>query len=80
MLAKAGDDSELLAVFAKSVKLVGESSLKFFARDVGKLSLGNERFGFGADKFLLENNNAWIVRLFVLELGNLIGNLLLACM
>ena len=78
MLAEAGNDGKLLAVFTESVKLVGEGSLKLLTRDVGELGLGNERLGFGADKFLLENNDAWTVGFFILELGDLIGNLLLA--
>ena len=79
MLAEAGNNGKLLAMFAESVKLVSKSGLELLARDVGELSLGNKRFGFGADEFLLENNDTWAIGLFVLELGNLISDLLLAC-
>jgi hypothetical protein len=42
------------------------------------LSLSNKGFGLSTDKLLLENNDLGGVWLLVLELGNLIGDLLLA--
>jgi hypothetical protein len=42
------------------------------------LSFGDERLGLGADEFLLENDNARGVGVLVLQLGDLIGDLLLA--
>ena len=79
MLAKAGNDGNLLRVLTESVELVGESGLELLAGNVRELSLGDERLGFGADQLLLENDNLGAVGLLVLELGNLVGNLLLAC-
>ena len=65
-------------MLTKSIELVGERSLELFTRDIGKLSLCDERLGFGTDELLLEDNNAGAVRLLVFELSNLVGNLLLA--
>lgn len=79
MLAKASNDGELLAMLTESIKLISESRLELLTGDVGQLCLGNQRFGFGADKLLLKNDNARAVGLLVLELSDLIGNLLLAC-
>jgi hypothetical protein len=42
------------------------------------LGLSDERLGFSTDKFLLENDDLGGVWLFVLELSNLVGDLLLA--
>ena len=78
VLAKAGNDSKLLAVLLKSVELISESCLEFLTGDVGKLSFRNEGLGLGTDKLLLEDNDARAVRLLVLKLSNLIGDLLLA--
>lgn len=78
VLAVAGDDGHLLAVLAQGVELVGEGSLQLLAGDVGELGLSDERLGLGADKLLLENDNLGAVGLLVLELGNLVGDLLLA--
>ena len=41
VLAVAGDDGQLLAMFAHRIKLVGESCLELLTGDVGKLGLGN---------------------------------------
>lgn len=79
VLAVAGNDGQLLAVLAQGVELVGVGSLELLARDVGELSLGDEGLGLGTDELLLEDDNLGRVGLFVLELGDLIGDLLLAC-
>jgi hypothetical protein len=79
MLAVACNDSKLLAVLAHGIELVGESSLELLAGDVGKLSLGDEGLSLRTHEFLLENNNPRGVGLLVLQLGNLVGDLLLAC-
>lgn len=65
-------------MFAESVELVTEGSLELLAGDVGKLSLCDEGLGLCTDKLLLENDNSRRVWLLVLELGDLIGDLLLA--
>lgn len=78
VLAEACNDGHLLAVLAKSIELVRESSLQLFASDVGQLGLGNERLGLSTDKLLLEHDNLWAVGLLVLELSDLVGDLLLA--
>lgn len=78
MLSEAGNDGDLLAVFAESIELVRERSLQLLAGDVGKLSLGDQRFSLGADELLLKNNDLGRVGLLVLELGNLVGDLLFA--
>ena len=74
----SGDDGKLLTVFAKSIELVGESCLEFLTSDVGKLSFCNKRLGFGSNQLLLQDNDAGAVGLFVLELGDLISDFLLA--
>jgi len=79
VLAEAGDDGELLAVLTERVELVSERGLELLAGDVGELGFGDEGLGFGTDELLLENDDPWAVRLLVLELGDLVGDLLLAC-
>ena len=78
VLSVASDNRHLLAVLAKSIELVAEGSLELFTGDVRELSLSHERLGLSTDKLLLENDDSWRVWLLVLELGNLVGNLLLA--
>lgn len=78
MLPIASNDSKLLAVLAHSVELVGESSLELLASDVRQLCFSNQRLGLGTHKLLLKNNNLRRVGLFVLQLSNLVGDLLLA--
>ena len=78
MLSVAGDDGELLAVLAHGIELVGEGGLELLAGDVGQLGLGDEGLGLSADKLLLEDDNLGGVGLLVLQLGNLVGDLLLA--
>ena len=78
VLAKASNDGKLLAMLLKSVELIGESCLELLTGNVGKLRFCNEGLGLSTDKLLLENNDAGAVRLLVLELSNLIGDLLLA--
>lgn len=78
VLAVPGDDRKLLAVFTESIELVSKGGLELLTGDVGKLSFGDERLGFGPDKFLFEDDNTRAVGLFVFKLGDLIGNLLLA--
>lgn len=78
VLSVSGDNGKLLAVLTEGIELVGEGSLELLAGDVGQLSLSNQRFGLGTDKLLLENNDARAVGFLVLELGDLVGDLLLA--
>jgi len=78
VLAEAGDDGHLLAVFAEGVELVGEGCLEFLAGDIGELGFGDEGLGFGADEFLFEDDDARAVRVFVFELGDLVGDFLFA--
>lgn len=78
VLAVAGNDSDLLAVLAEGVELVGVGSLDLLAGDVGELGLGDEGLGLGTDELLLEDDNLGGVGLLVLELGNLVGDLLFA--
>ena len=78
MLAESSNDSKLLAVLLKSIELIRESCLELLTGDVGKLSFCNEGFCLSTDKLLLEDNDAGAVRLLVLQLSNLIGDLLLA--
>jgi hypothetical protein len=79
VLAVAGDDGDLLAVLAESVELVLEGSLDLLAGDVGELRFGDQRLGLGADELLLKNDDARRLRVLVLELSDLVGDLLLAC-
>ena len=79
VLAEACNDGELLRVLTKSIELVVEGSLQLLASDVGQLSLSDKGLGLGTDKLLLEDNNLRAVWLLVLQLGDLVGNLLLAC-
>lgn len=78
VLAVPSNDRKLLAVFAERIELVGEGCLELLSRNVGQLGFGNERLSLGTDELLLEDDNAWAVGFLVLELGDLIGNLLLA--
>ena len=78
MFAVAGDDGEFLAVLAQGVELVREGCLELFAGDVGELCFSDERFGFCADELLFQDHDLWAVGLFVLQLGDLIRDLLLA--
>lgn len=79
VFAVARNDGDLLAVLAQSIKLVCVCGLDFFACNVRKLSLSYQGFGFGADEFLFEDDDLGGVGLLVFQLGNLVGNLLLAC-
>ena len=78
MLSVAGNDGHLLAVLAEGIELVSERGLQLLTGDVRELSLGDEGLGFGADELLLEDDDAGRVGLLVLELGDLVGDLLLA--
>ena len=78
VLSVAGDDGNLLGVLAHGVELVLESSLDLLAGDVGQLGLGDQGLGFGADQLLLQDDDAGRVGVLVLELGDLVGDLLLA--
>lgn len=60
------------------IKLIGKRGLELLTRDVAELGLGDQRLGFGADEFLFEDDDARAVGFFVLELGDLVGYLLLA--
>ena len=66
-------------MFTQSIKLVGICCLDLLACYVRQLCLGDKRLGLGTDELLFEDNDLGRVRLFVLELGNLVGDLLLAC-
>lgn len=79
VLAVAGNDSDLLAVLTESIELVLEGGLELLTGDVGQLSLGDEGLGLSTDQFLLENDDARRVGVLVLELGDLVGDFLLAC-
>jgi hypothetical protein len=78
VLAVAGNDSKLLAVLAHRVELVGECRFELLTGDVAQLCFSDKAFGFGADKFLFQYDDAWAVGFFILELGDLVGYLLLA--
>lgn len=78
VLSVAGDDGNLLAVLAQSVKLVGKGGLDFLAGDVGQLGFGHQRLGLGTNQFLLEHDDAGRVGVLVLELGDFVGDFLLA--
>ena len=78
VVSVTGDNRHLLAVLAKSIELVSESSLELLTGDVGQLGLCDEGLGLSTDELLLENDDSWGVWLLVLELGNLVGDLLLA--
>jgi hypothetical protein len=71
VLAETGDNGEFLAVFA-------QGSLELLARDVGELGFGDEGLGFGADELLFKDDDLGAVGLFVFELGDLVGDFLLA--
>lgn len=49
--------------------------LELLAGDVGQLSLGDERLGFGADELLLEGDELGGLGLFVLQFLDLILDL-----
>ena len=78
VLSVSCNDGGLFTVFTESIELVGESSLQLLAGDVGQLSFGDQGLGFGANEFLFQDDNARAVGFLVLELGNLVGDLLLA--
>lgn len=80
VLAVAGNESNLLAVLTESVELVLEGGLELLTGDVGQLGLRDEGFGLGTDQLLFEDNDARRVWLLVLELGDFVGDLLLAYM
>lgn len=80
VLAVASDNGDFLAVLAEGIELVGVGSLDLLTRNVGQLGLGHKRLGLSTDKLLLQDDNLGRVGLLVLELGNLVGDLLLACL
>ena len=61
MLSIAGNDGDFLAMLTKSIKLVGKRCLELLPCDVGKLGLCDKGLGFGANEFLLENDDAGAV-------------------
>jgi len=65
-------------VFAEGIELVGECCLELLAGDVGELGFGDKGLGFGTNQFLFEDDDARGVGVFVLELGNLVGDFLFA--
>lgn len=79
VLAIAGNEGNLLTVLTESIELVLECSLELLTGDVRQLSFRYEGLCLCTNQFLLENNNARRVGVLVLELGNLVGDLLLAC-
>ena len=79
MLSVASNDGDLLAVLTQGIKLVGVRGLDLLAGDVGKLSLSDQRLGLGTNQLLLENDDLGGVGLLVLQLRDLVGDLLLAC-
>lgn len=79
VLAVARNNGDLLAVLTEGVKLVRVGSLDLLTRNVGQLGLGHKRLGLGTDKLLLQDDNLGRVGFLVLELGNLVGDFLLAC-
>jgi hypothetical protein len=79
VLSVSGDDGDLLTVLAQSIKLVCVGGLDLFASDVGQLGLSDERFGLGSHELLFEDDDLGRVGLLVLELGDLVRDLLLAC-
>ena len=79
MLPEASNDGKLLAVLLEGIELVSESGLELLTSDIRKLGFCNKRFCLSTDELLFKNNDAGAVRLLVLELSNLIGDLLLAC-
>jgi hypothetical protein len=78
VLSVPGDDGDLLCVFTNGIELVGESGLELLACDVGQLCFSDKGLGFGTDKFLFENDNSRAVWFLVFQLGDLVGDLLLA--
>ena len=78
MLPVTSNDGKLLAMLTERIKLVGISSLQLLTGNVGQLCLSNKGFSFSTDKLLLKNDDLGRVWLLVLELGDLIGDLLLA--
>lgn len=78
VLSIASNDGDLLAMLAESVELVRVGSLDLLASNVGKLGLSDQRLSLSADKLLLEDNNLGRVRLLVLQVGDLVGDALLA--
>ena len=77
MLSIACNDGKLLAVFAQSIELVCKRGLQRLTSDIRQLRLSDQRFGFGADQLLFEDDDSWRVGLLVLQLRNLIRDLLL---
>jgi hypothetical protein len=77
MLAEASNDSEFLAVFAKSIELVGKSSLELLAGNVWQLGFGDKRLGLSTDKFLFEDDNLRRVWLLVFQLSDVVSDFLL---
>jgi hypothetical protein len=67
-------------VLAQGVELVRVRGLDLLARYVGELGLGYQGFGLGADELLLQDDDLGRVGLLVLELGDLVGDLLLSCL
>ena len=80
VLSVAGNDGELLAVFAHGIELICESCLELLTGDVGELGFGDKRLGLSTYELLFENNNLGGVGLLVLQLSDLVGDLLLAYM
>ncbi len=78
VLSVASNDGNFLTMLTKSIKLVSKCCLELLTGNVGKLGLRDKRFGFSADEFLLEDDDAGAVGLLVLELRDLVRDLLLS--
>lgn len=78
VFTESGNDGELLAVLTQGIKLIRVCCLELLTRNVGQLSFSDQRFRLSTDEFLLENDNLGRVGLLEFEVGNLVGDLLLA--
>lgn len=78
MLSVAGDDRYLFAVLSQGVKLERKGRLELLPRRVRKLCGRDKSLGFGPDQFLFQHRETNRCRVFVLEMGDLIDDLLSA--
>lgn len=74
MLSVACDNGEFLTVLLQGVELVSVCCLELLSGDVGKLGFCNKGFGFGADKFLFEDDDLRGVWFLVFEVSDLVGD------
>ena len=78
VLSVASNDRRFFTMLAERIKLVVECGLQLLTSNIGQLGFSNKRFCLGTDEFLFEDDDARTVWFLVLELGNLVGDLLLA--